>query len=165
MKDCHFTYEQVIVEVNRKWSLDGEGKEKTRKKNVVALSTVTKAIRAGEVGTSPHKKGHKAKIDRDFLRLVALHMNMEQVGTRGELDAQEIVAVMLAACLGTVHEDKFNTKYAWETCRRENADILIPTGVKEIEDIRWQWVTYEKLDQWFTDKRVSVNCLYILRTS
>src|SRR5210317_746776 len=104
---------------------------------MVALSTVRRAVSNGKVGVSPKKKGRKAKISRDFLKLVALHVNMEQVGPRGELDAAAIQAVMLAATIGTVHEEQYNHKYAWETCRRENADILVPTGVVESEDIRW----------------------------
>ena len=31
LKDCVFTYEQVIREVNQKWSLDGEGRKNTHK--------------------------------------------------------------------------------------------------------------------------------------
>ena len=148
------TQEQFIVFINNKYKLDGEGREESREKHMVALSTVRRAVANGKVGVSPKKKGRKANISRDFLKLVALHVNMEQVGPRGELDAAAIQAVMLAATIGTVHEEQYNHKYAWETCRRENADILVPTGVVESEDIRWTWVTYEKLSQWFDDYKV-----------
>ena len=85
---------------------------------------------------------------------MAIRTNMEQVGNRGELDASQFQATMLAASMGTVHDGKFNNKYAWETCRRENADIMIPTGVVQLEDIHWQWVTHEKLNQFITNLKV-----------
>ena len=148
------TQQQYLDQLNRKYQLDGQGQEGSREKKKLTITTVYRAVRNGTVGSSPKKKGRNATISRDFLKLVALHVNMEQVGPRGELDSAAIHAVMLAATLGTVHEDRYNQKYAWETCRRENADILIPTGVVQSEDIRWMWVTWEKLNQWFTDYRV-----------
>ena len=116
----------------------------------------------GSVGVSPAKKGPKTKICREFLALVALHVNMEQVGPRGEMDSQQIRATMLAAMIGTEHEKAFNTKYAWTTCQQEHADILMPTGVRKAEDIRWMWVTWENLNQWFDDVKVRTEFLLIV---
>lgn len=148
------TQQQIVDYLNHKWNLDGEGKEDSREKEMLTVRTVRRAVEQGRIGTSPQKKGAKPKISRDFLRLVALHANMEQVGPRGEMNASEIKGVLVGSVLETEHENQFNYDWAWEECRRLNADILIPTGVKQAEDIRWIWVTYEKLNQYLTDKKV-----------
>ena len=109
----------------------------------------------GLIDVSMQKKGPSTKICREFLSLVVLRVNMEQVGARGEMDSQKFRATMLAAMIGTEHEKSFNTKYAWETCRREHADILQPTGVRQAEDIRWMWGKFENLNQWFNDVKAS----------
>ena len=153
--ESKLSQQEHIDNINKKWSLDGEGKEGSREKDILSLSTITRAVRQGNIGVSPQKKGKSTKISRDFTRLIAVHANMEQVGDRGELDASQMKATMIAATLGTVHEKEFNIDYAWETVRRENADIMIPTGVKQSEDIRWKWVTHEKLNLFFTDLKVS----------
>ena len=86
---------------------------------------------------------------------------------------------LTAATLDTVHEGKFNDEYAWREVRRIHADILVPTGIVQAEDIRWQWVTYEKVAQFYQDHQVGsshlllyflysllvylhVNCSYIM---
>ena len=35
-------------------------------------------------------------------------------------------------------------------------DIFIPSGIVQNEDIRWQWVTYEKVKQFYQDHKVRV---------
>ena len=47
-----------------------------------------------------------------------------------------IKATLTAAALDTVHEGKFNNKYVWMQVRRIHADILVPTGIVQAEDIR-----------------------------
>ena len=76
---------------------------------------------------------------------------MEQVGDLGEIGPEAIQATMEAAVIDTPHENTFNLQYAWEVCRTEHADILVPQGSAVAEDIRWRWTTYENIDQWMTD--------------
>ena len=154
------TQQEYIDNVNKEFSLDGEGREGSREKHMLSISTVARAVRNGQVGVPPQKKGKAPKISRDFLRLVALHTNMEQVGDQGELDTAQIKATMMAATMNTIHDGDFNLQYAWEQVRKENCDIMIPTGVKQAEDIRWKWVTYEKAKQFFDDLKVSLH-LYL----
>ena len=144
-----------VDQANKKYNLDGEGKENSREQKRIALSTVLRYIEKGRVGKSPAKKGRQQSISRNLLRLVALHANMEQVGPRGEMDSNEIKAMMQASTLDTALDGTYNLEYAWEQCRKENAEILIPTGAVQSEDIRWKWVTWEKLNQSFCDMKVS----------
>ena len=60
-----------------------------------------------------------------------------------------------AATLDTVHEGKFNDEYAWREVQHIHADIFVPTGIVQAEDIRWQWITYEKVKQFYQDHKVS----------
>ena len=115
-------------------------------------TTLQRAVKCGSIGKSPVKKGKEAKIDHDYLWLVAIHAHMEQVGTRGDgVGPIELQAVMMTGVLKTVHKGSFNQNYAWRMVWKENSNILVPHGMMNTEDICWQWVTYENLDQWFSD--------------
>ena len=76
---------------------------------MLALLTVQNAVLDGKVGRLPKKKGPSAKISREFLELVALHTNMEQVCERGEMDAAAIKGTMIAAIMDTPHEKNSTT--------------------------------------------------------
>ena len=145
---------QAIVNgLNKKYSLDGEGKEGSREQGKLTLRTVDRWVETGR--TEPPKKGRAQKIDRSFLRLVALHANMCQVGMTGEVDPKYLKGTLLAAVLGTEHEQTFHLEYAWEQCRRDNCEILQPSGRILAEDIRWQWVTHSNLVEFFDQLKVS----------
>jgi len=142
---------EIITKINDKYHLDGEGRENSREKHRLSLRTIQRLVKQEQIGITPCKKGVKPKISRDFLRLAAIHINMEQVGVHGEMSTAQINATLTAATLDTVHEGKFNDEYAWREVRRIHADILVPTGIVQAEDIRWQWVTYEKVKQFYQD--------------
>lgn len=63
---------------------------------------------------------------------------MEQTGVSGEMSTNQINVTLTAAALYTPHKGKFNDDYAWQEVWRLHADILIPTGIVQSEDIRWQ---------------------------
>ena len=121
---------------------------------MLAVRTVQCLVAKNQIGVTPEKKGRKPIISRSFLKLVALHVNMEQVGVHGEMSVAQIKATITAATLDTIHQGKFNDKYAWEQVRRIHANILVPSGIVQSEDIRWQWVTYEKVKQFYGDHKV-----------
>ena len=105
------------------------------------------------IGSTPEKRGAKSAISRSFLKLVALHVNMEQVGAHGEMSVAQIKATLTTATFDTVHEGKFNAEYAWEQVRRIHADIFVPTGIVQAGEIRWQWVTFERVNSFMTTTR------------
>jgi hypothetical protein len=90
------TQQQVIDDLNLEFGLDGEGKENSREKKMLVLRTVRRAISNGHVGLSPLAKGKSAEISREWVELVATHINMRQVSTVGEADVAEIKATMQA---------------------------------------------------------------------
>ena len=112
-------------------------------------------ISSGTIGTTPSKRGNKPKISRNFLKLVGLHINMEQVDVHGEMSKNQIKATLTAATLDTPHQGGFSDKYVWQEVCRLFADVLVPTGIVQSEDIRWMWVTYEKMRQWYQDHKVT----------
>lgn len=145
--------QSICNELNRRFSLDGEGKEGSREQGKLTVRTVSRWVDNGII--EPPKKGRAQKIDRCLLRLVALHANMCQVGMTGEVDPKHLKGILLAAVLGTDYEKGFHLEYAWEVCRRENCDILQPAGRIQAEDIRWQWVTHQNLVEYFEMLKVS----------
>ena len=159
------TQQQIVADLNIKWSLDGEGREGVREKHILNVRTVFRAVQSGTIGTTPKKKGRAARISRDFFALIAKHLNMEQIGARGEMDVAAIKATMTAATLGTVHEVSFNNKYAWEKVRELHAEELVPTGLVMSEDIRWQWVTFEKMVDFYVIHKVSKSRFYVCSPS
>jgi hypothetical protein len=92
------------------------------------------------------------------MRLVAVHINICQVSTVGEADIQTIKATMAASLIGTEWEGEFNMEYAWETIQREHAETLVPAGHRAADDIRWHWVTYGNIEQFFEDIKVCLVC-------
>ncbi len=75
-----------------------------------------------------------------------MHASMEQMGTQGELGPKEIQATMSASIMYKIHKGSFNAKYAWDSVRKENPDLLVPMRQMGADDL-WQWVMYENLDQ------------------
>ena len=65
------TQQAEINRLNKKYQLDGEGREESREKHMLAVRTVPRAVKEGI--ESPKKKGKKSEISREFLRLVAVH--------------------------------------------------------------------------------------------
>ena len=64
--------------------MDGHGQEISWENRKLNVSTLKNSVDKGMIVCSPNKKGRKEKIDHDFVRLVALHENMEQVGVSSE---------------------------------------------------------------------------------
>ena len=104
---------------------------------MLSVRTVQCLVAKGQIGSTPEKRGAKPAISRSFLKLVAVHVNMEQVGVHGEMSVTQIKATLVAATLDTAHEGKFTDEFAWKQVRRIHADILVPTGIVQAEDIRW----------------------------
>ena len=71
------TQQQIVDELNIKWSLDGKGQEGAREKHILNLCTVFQAVHLRRIGTTPKKRGRAARIIRDLFVLVAKHLNME----------------------------------------------------------------------------------------
>merc|ERR1711957_1094490 len=75
----------ILAHLNNKYHLDGEGRENSREKHRLSLRTIQRLVKKEQIGVTPSKKGVKPKISREFLRLAAIHINMEQVGVHGEI--------------------------------------------------------------------------------
>lgn len=147
--------QSIIDELNDDYKLTGLDKENTREKKRLSLTTVKRYVKLGLVNSTPLKKGKTPEISRNWMELIAVHINICQVSTIGELDIHTMKATMAASLLGTEWEDAFNMDYAWETIRREHAKTLIPAGRRAADDIRWHWVTYGNVAQFFEDVKVS----------
>ena len=98
---------EIITKINDKYHLNGEGRENSREKHMLHVRTIQRLVKNEQIGVTPNKRGVKHKISREFLRLAALHINMEQVGVHGEMSTAQINATLTAATLDTVHEGKF----------------------------------------------------------
>ena len=59
---------------------------------------------------------------------------------------------MATATKGTPHEG-ITTQYLFRKLREKKVETLKPSKKRKIEDIRSQWVNYEKCNQWFTDQK------------
>jgi hypothetical protein len=99
--------------INAKYGLSAADKENKSERQALVLKTVRRNIIKGNVGTDALSKGKTPQISRDWLKLIAVHANMCQVGATGELNSRAIIGVMNASAKDTVHEDTYNTDYAW----------------------------------------------------
>ena len=150
------TQKQIIDDLNQKYGLDGAGRDGNREKHMLSVRTVQHLVMKGEIGSSPVKRGNKPAISRNLMKLIALHVSMEQVGDSGELSTAQIKATISATMMDTVHDEDHNLEYIWQEIRRLHADILVPTGMISTEDSRWQFVTHEKMNIFYNDYGVSV---------
>ena len=89
------TQQKYIDKLNRQDSLDSEGRENTREKDMLATWTIRRLVTAGAIGTTPKKRRNQPTISRDFLNLVAFHINMGQVGVSGEMPTNQIKATSI----------------------------------------------------------------------
>ena len=99
------------------------------------------------------RKGPLSKISRVLIEATVLHVGMKQVSGTGEAKAKDIMAIISAAVKNTKHQDSVNVKYAYEKIRLNEAERMQNGSVRGVEDIRCQWTTYEKLNQWFDDAK------------
>eukprot|EP00956_Cyclotella_meneghiniana_P019141 scaffold32561_cov32-Cyclotella_meneghiniana.AAC.2 len=142
----------------------GGGKENSREKNMLAVSTLRRAVKDGNFGVSPKKKGRSARVSRNWMELVAVHINVTQVSTVGEADIATIKATIRASVMGTEHDGSFNLTHAWREIRRLNADTLVPSGHLGAEDIRWSWCTLDNIKQ-HQDHYIAALCKYGFATN
>ena len=82
------TQQPIVGRCNKKFKLNGEAREGSREKHMLQQHLVAK----GQIGSTPEKRGAKPEISRSFLKLVALHVNMEQVGVHGKMSVLKIFA-------------------------------------------------------------------------
>ena len=101
---------------------------------------------------SPLKKGPKPRIPENFLKLVATHAEVCQMGD-GELKGRDIKRLVGASILGTRHEGSFKPESVWRKVRREYPEALQAAGRQSLDDSRAQWTTHDNLDQWFNDAK------------
>lgn len=89
----------MCLRLNKEYNLDG--------KRQLTRSTVYQAAKDGLAGTSPKKKGPAPKIPVKFLKVVATHAEVCQVGD-GELKGgRDVKGLIGASIVGTPHEASF----------------------------------------------------------
>ena len=74
------TQQGTLVTLNNKYRLCIEDRNNTRENHMLAERTVQPYITANKIDVTPKKKGANTKISQEFIKLVTLHINMEQVG-------------------------------------------------------------------------------------
>jgi hypothetical protein len=134
--------QKICDRLNRDFKLDG------RKR--LARSTVYQAAKDGLAGMSPKNRGPASKIPRNFMKLVATHSEVSQVGD-GELKSKDFKRLIGASIVGTEHEASFKVETVWRRLRTEFPESLQASTRLMVEDARAQWTTFDNLNQWFDD--------------
>jgi hypothetical protein len=83
------TMQAAIDSINTKYGLSAADKENKSERQALVLKTVRRNIAKGNVGTDALSKGKTPQISRDWLKLIAVHANMCQVGATGELNVAQ----------------------------------------------------------------------------
>ncbi len=113
-------------------------------------STVYQATKDGLAGTSPKKKGPAPKIPSKFLKVVATHAEVCQVGD-GELKGRDVKRLIGASIVGTPYKAAFHVESVWRKVRSKFSAALQAANKISVEDACTQWTTYNNLNQWFDD--------------
>jgi hypothetical protein len=141
----------LVTRLNRKYNLSYQ-----KGKRRLSRSTLHRAVKNGRIGVSPCKRGPEPKIPDLLLDITALHSEVSQVGTGGELRGKEFKIVMGAAVLGTQYEGTFKLQSAWKKLRKKHPDKLQAANVATGEDARLRWTTYNNLQKWFDDAKIDL---------
>ena len=60
-------------------------------------------MESGTIGTTPSKRDIPPKISHDVLKLVALNVNIKQVGVHGNMSTNQAKVTITTAALDTAH--------------------------------------------------------------
>ena len=63
------------------------------------------------------------------------------------------MALISAVVQNTKHEDTINISYAYDRLRINEAEKFQSNSARGLDDIRFQWISYEKLNKWFDDAK------------
>ena len=107
-------------------------------------------MKKGLMKDSPLKKGPVQRMPLTLFNAVRLHIKMKQLGRSKQATLQDTKAVMLASVKDTEHEGSFNIEYTWARLRELYPNEIVPSKVQTAENIRSDWTTYTKLNDWFT---------------
>ncbi|KAI2506187.1 hypothetical protein MHU86_8222 [Fragilaria crotonensis] len=135
--------QSICNRLNTEYNLGVDGKR-------LARSTVYQAAKDGLAGTSPKKMGPEPAIPVKFLKVVATHAEVCQVGD-GEVRGRDLKIKIGASIVGTEHEAAFKVELVWRKVRNKFPEALQAANKVCVEDARAQWTTFDNLDQWFDD--------------
>jgi hypothetical protein len=111
--------QKICNRLNQDFKLDG------RKR--LARSTVYQAAKVGLAGMSPKTRGLASKIPKKFMKQVAMHSEVSQVGN-GELKSKDFKRLIGASVVGTEHEASFKVETVWRKLRTEFPESLKMRG-------------------------------------
>ncbi len=128
----------------------------------LARSTVYQAAKDGCAGMSPPSRGLASNIPGKFLRFVATHAEVSQVGD-GELKGKDFKRLIGPLILGTEHEARFTVERVWRKVRKVFPESLQAATKLTVEDARAQLTTHDNLNQWFDNAKQGLinTCLVI----
>ena len=133
----------IVSEINLKYLSNFEHK--------ITRTTLQRYFKKG--WDKQARKGPPSKISKVLIEAIVLHVGMKQVSGTGEAKAKDIMSIISAAVKNTKHQDSVNVQYAYERIRLSEAERMQNSSIRGVEDIRCQWTTYEKLNQWFDDAK------------
>ena len=131
---------EICNEVNMRFKMEDQKK--------VTKTTLQRYVRLG-LKSAP-KLGAKPSLPIALLNAVRLHIKMKQLSRSSQATPIEIKAAMMASVKDTRHEGTFNVEYAWHRLRELYPEEIAPSNTSTTENIRSEWTTYTKLDDWFT---------------
>ena len=78
---------------------------------------------------------------------------MKQVLGKGEAKPKHIRSVLYADVKNTPHESSAKIENIYRKVLTTQAYGMINSSQLDVEDIRMQWTTYEKMNQWLSDSK------------
>lgn len=82
-----------------------------------------------------------------------LHIKLQQPSRSKQAIPMDIKAAMMVLVKDTEYEGTFNIEAAWTRLRELYPEELAPSKLLTTENIRADWTTYDKLDDWFTQHK------------
>ena len=116
--------------------------------------TKTTLLRYVKLGLdSIQHRGVRPRVPPALLNAVRLHIKMQQLSRSKQATPMDIKGAMMASVKDTAYEGTFNIEAAWTRLRELYPEEISPSKRTTVENIRSEWTTYEKLDDWFTQNK------------
>ena len=114
----------------------------------ITSSAFENAVKRGEFGISPPKRSRKTIVPFNLPKSLTTHSTMMQVSGEGEASWTKLLTTLHALVANTKWDKAFSLDYVYRKMRTEHPEIVNPVWVKNHEDRRVDWLSYNNIMKW-----------------
>ena len=118
---------------------------------LLSKSKVAAALKLGEEGKSPAKRGRPRKYPKALTEVMRDHVAVSQVSGNGEMNGRKMVETATALTVGTPWAGRIKPQVLWRKVREDHPGVVNPVKAIDSDDRRIDWLKFKTINEW-TDK-------------